>query len=184
MSGHDSRPGSYPGVPVLVRGEGLVLREWKDGDVPVMVELFDTAEMDRWTPLAHPFTLEVAAEYVRRAHQAKYQGTLQMAITTDRDLPLGEVLLFPGDTPDVCEFAYAVGAAHRGRHLAARAIRALFPTARSLGYHTAALTIADDNRPSQHTAIAAGFTRESGPLRRRERKGYILHMAAWTRPLL
>lgn len=39
-----------------VTGEGLLLRPWREDDVSVMTELFDTDEMDRWTPLAHPFT--------------------------------------------------------------------------------------------------------------------------------
>jgi hypothetical protein len=60
--------------PIIVRGEGLVLREWNAADVPAMVEMFDTDEMDRWTPLAHPFDADVATEYVRQAHSASQTG--------------------------------------------------------------------------------------------------------------
>lgn len=172
-----------PGEPVIVKSEGLVLREWELGDVPVMVVLFNTAEMDRWTPLAHPFDTQAATAYVQRAHRAKTNGTLQLAITTDGTIPLGEVLLFPGSTPATCEFAYAVGAAHRGQALAARAIKALLPIAGTAGYQTATLTIAQDNTASQAVARAAGFHPDHTPLHRRERKGYILHMATWTRPI-
>jgi RimJ/RimL family protein N-acetyltransferase len=166
-----------------VRGHGVVLRVWRMSDVPMMVELFDTAEMDRWTPLAHPFDESVATAYVRRAQEVGGEGTLQLAITTDGEIPLGEVLLFPGEAPDECELAYAVGAAHRRHALAARAIRALLPTARERGYRTALLTIAVDNTASHAVAEAAGFGRRPGPTTRRERKGYVLDMETWARDL-
>lgn len=169
--------------PIVLRGEGLVLREWEDSDVPTMVELFDTDEMDRWTPLAHPFDREVARRYVRRAHEAKAVGTLQLAITCDARTPLGEVLLFPASSAGVCELAYAVGAEHRGLHLAARAIRALLPFARDQGYGTAELTIAVDNLASRRVAEDADFSLVPGPTRPRQRKGYVLDMATWRRSL-
>ena len=124
-------------IPVLVRAEGLTLREWQRRDVPRMVAMFDTTEMDRWTPLAHPFDADVAASYVERAHSGRHKGSLQLAITEDGDVPLGEVLLFPTDDPAVCEFAYAVGAEHRGRSLAARALTAVLPMAKAEGYRRA-----------------------------------------------
>lgn len=174
---------AMPDEPVIVEGEGLVLRDWQLRDVPMMVALFNTAEMDRWTPLAHPFDTQAATAYVQRAHHAKSNGTLQLAITTDGTIPLGEVLLFPGGTPSTCEFAYAVGAAHRGQALAARALKALLPIAGTDGYRTATLKIAQGNAASQAVARAAGFHPVTTPLQRRERKGYILHMATWTRPI-
>ncbi len=169
--------------PIIVRGEGFVLREWNVADVPAMVEMFDTDEMDRWTPLAHPFDADVATEYVRQAQQARPDGTLQLAITRDGGISLGEVLLFPTDRAGVCEFAFAVGARHRGGRLAARALQALIPTAAAAGYETGRLVVATDNIASQRTAEAAGFTPAAGPLQRRERKGYVHHMATWTRTL-
>ena len=175
--------GPETGVQVQVRGEGLTLREWATWDVPCMVRMFNTAEMDRWTPLAHPFNEAVALAYVARAHSARAAGTLQLAITEDGQQPLGEVLLFPSDVADTCEFAYAVGAEHRGRNLAARAIRALLPLAKAEGCRSARLRIATDNPASQSVATAAGFTITNDPLLRRERKGYVLDMATWVRTL-
>jgi RimJ/RimL family protein N-acetyltransferase len=166
-----------------VRGEGLTLREWADPDVPCMVRMFNTSEIDRWTPLAHPFDETVAAAYVERARDARAAGTLQLAITEDGQQPLGEVLLSPTDVADTCEFAYAVGAAHRGRNLAARAIRALLPLAKTEGYRWARLRIATDNLASQRVATAAGFAIGNEPLLRRERKGYVLDMATWICPI-
>lgn len=166
-----------------VHHDGLALRPWTHDDVPAMVELFDTAEMDRWTPLAHPFHEAAAREYVQAALGGRAHGLLQLAVTTDGGQPLGEVLLFGTDEPATCELAYAVGAEHRGRSLAERSVRALLPVARQAGYRRARLRIATGNAPSQAVAAAAGFSRTDEPLLRRERKGYVLEMETWRREL-
>lgn len=165
-----------------LEGDGIVLRPWRVDDVSAMIELFDTAEMDRWTPLAHPFDEEAATDYVRRAHAGPGFGTLQYAITVGGSEPLGEVILFPAGE-GVCEVAYAVGVRHRGRQLAARAVRLVLSAARGLGYREAMLTIARGNVGSEKVALACGFTRTAEPLRRRERKGHVLDMATWRRVL-
>lgn len=166
-----------------VRGQGLLLREWAPWDVPVMVTMFNTAEMDRWTPLPSPFDESIAIAYVENAHNARAEGSVQLAITEDGQHPLGEVLLFPTEEPDACEFAYAVGSENRGRNLAARAIRALLPVASARGFKLARLRIATDNLASQKVATGAGFTLTDDALVRRERKGYVLHMTTWVRAL-
>ncbi len=176
---HDDTTNPWSGGEV--RGEGLVLRPWRLRDVPWMVELFDTAEMDRWTPLAHPFDEDAATSYVNNAHQGLSAGTLQLAITENGGEPLGEVLLFGTDEDGTCELAYAVGYNHRGQSLAARSVRAVLPVACEAGYRRARLRIAVDNSPSQLVATAAGFTLSDEPLQRRERKGHLLHMATWRR---
>lgn len=163
----------------------LYFREWRDADIEHMAELFDTEEMNRWTPLPFPFTLGVAAGYVASAHEARRRdGTLQLAVCAQHDgPPVGEVLLFPSDEPDTVELAYAVGAAYRGGSIGARSVAAVLDLARLGGARRAVLTIANDNVPSQATALAAGFTKTQAPLRRRERKGFVLHMETWERPL-
>jgi RimJ/RimL family protein N-acetyltransferase len=176
-------PRIAPVGPVVVEAQGLVLREWRASDVPTMVALFDTAEMDRWTPLASPFDEAVAQEYVDHAHAAREGGTVQLAITPDGGAALGEVLLFPTEHEQVCELAYAVGAAHRGRSLGVRAVLAVLGLARQLGYERARLRVAVDNVASRRVAEAAGFSRTSEPLVRRERKGYVLDLGTWERRL-
>lgn len=170
--------------PLLVRASGLLLREWRQEDVPAMVTMFNTAEIDRWTPLTHPFDRDVASAYVERARRLRAERVHQFAITVDGEEPLGELLLFPAEPADTCELAYAVGAAHRGRDLAARAIEAVLPLATSQGYRSARLRIATDNVASQRVALAAGFEVTAEPLLRRERKGYVLDMATWARVIV
>jgi len=170
-------------APFTMRGEGLTLRPWSLDDVPFMISMFNTSEMDRWTPLAHPFDEAVAIAYVERANSASSGRSVQLAITDDGRRPLGEVLLFPTEVPETCEFAYAVGVEHRGRHLASRALLALLPHAREGGFGSARLRIAIDNVASQKVATAAGFSLTDEPLLRRERKGYVLDMATWWRAI-
>lgn len=73
--------------------------------MPAMVALFDTAEMDRWTPLASPFDREAALAYVTRAQRRRREGTHQLAITEDGLEPLGELIAFPTGSVGLCEFA-------------------------------------------------------------------------------
>jgi RimJ/RimL family protein N-acetyltransferase len=172
-----------PAEPLVIRAEGLVLREWTRQDVPAMVALLDDDDVDRWTPLPSPFDETVAQGYFERACRGRNAGTWQLAITEDGVEPEGEVLLFPTEKDGVCELGYVVGPLFRGRALATRAVRALLPLAASLGYREAKLTIAVGNEPSNRVARAAGFRRTDEPLQRCERKGYVLEMATWRRGL-
>lgn len=171
--------------PLSFSAYDLFFREWSESDAEQMTRLFDTDEMNRWTPLPSPFTPDVALAYVARALDARKQnGTLQLAVCSEPGGPaLGEVLIFPSEEPDTVELAYAVGADYRGGRVGARAVEAALDLARLTGMRRAVLTIADDNAASQATAAAAGFSKTDAPLRRRERKGFVLHMQTWERLL-
>ena len=175
----------HPDEPLAFSANDLYFREWREADFEHMAGLFDTDEMNRWTPLPFPFTPEVAAGDVARAHEARERdGTLQLAVCGAADgPPLGEVLLSPSDEPGTVELAYAVGVEYRGRRIGARSVAAALDVARLAGARRAVLTIAHDNGPSQATASAAGFTKTEAPLRRRERKGFVLQMETWERRL-
>jgi RimJ/RimL family protein N-acetyltransferase len=150
---------------VTVEGLGLVLREWTDADVPAMVELFDETEVGRWTPLRHPFDAAAARTYLDRARTRRAEGlAIQLAITTGGHAPLGEVLLFStgpdGRAPggDQAELGYAIGAAHRGKRLASRAVRLMTGYAyRELGMRAVVLHIDPGNAGSVAVARATGF---------------------------
>jgi hypothetical protein len=57
--------------PVRALAAGLILREWTYGDATDTVELFDTDEMNRWTPLSSPFDQPEAVKYVEAAHRQR-----------------------------------------------------------------------------------------------------------------
>jgi RimJ/RimL family protein N-acetyltransferase len=155
-----------PFPPVInLRGHGLHLREWTDGDVPTMVTLFDETEVDRWTPLRSPFDHTAARAYLDQARARRADNrAIQLAITTDGHEARGEILLFrtspegrdhPG--PDA-ELAYAIGAAHRRQGLAARAVRLITDHAyRDLGIRHVLLRIDPGNTASVAVARTTGF---------------------------
>lgn len=172
------------GESVSVVEDGLVLREWTTDDVPDLVRLFDTPEMNRRTPLASPFDAVAARLYVQAAHDVRRRlGALQLAITQDGRQPEGEVVIFPTETEGTVELAYGVGEQHAGRGLARRAVNIAMQLAAAGGAARARLHIAVDNRPSQQVARATGFFELDLPVVERRRKGQVLHLAVWKRTL-
>lgn len=175
--------------PIWIEGDGVVLREWRTSDVPFLVALYDTSEMHRRTPVASPFTEQVAREYVTAAHRHHAEvGSLQLAITTAGKIAVGEVLAFPSDDDDdggggVVELAYAVAASASGQGLARRAVLAVLTTLAATDVVRAQLLIADDNFPSQRVAKEAGFVLTDRPVVERRRKGMVVHLATWDRAL-
>lgn len=150
-----------PPAHLRLEGEGIHLREWSEDDLPALIELYDDPEIARWTPVASPFDTVAAQVYLTEAREARVQGRkLQFAITTDGVRPRGEVLLFrsKADERDI-ELAYGVGAAHRGRGLASRAVRVLSDYAmRHTGARRVVLCIEEANAASIAVARATGFT--------------------------
>lgn len=171
-------------LPIRSAEESLILRPWRRDDLPAMVEMFDTAEMDRRTPLESPFDLAAAERYLRHAEQAITDATMvQVAITEDGEVPMGDLLTFAHRDGDALELAYGVGAAYRGRSLTVRAVRAILAPAAEAGFVTAALLIAANNAPSEHVARRTGFRLVDTPLVRKQRKGMVLDLCTWMRPL-
>jgi RimJ/RimL family protein N-acetyltransferase len=141
------------GIPLT--GYGLVLRRWTEADLGAMVELFHDADIAYWTPLASPFDVAAASEYLERAERARAEGNrLHLAITTDGLAPKGEVLL---NLQTGC-IGYSVGARYRRSGLAVRAVRLLTDYAHvEAELSTVLLEIEPDNAASIAVARAAGF---------------------------
>ncbi|MFJ2646571.1 GNAT family N-acetyltransferase [Streptomyces sp. NPDC087420] len=177
----DENRADAPQGPLAVPppGDGLVLREWTEDDLPVMAELFDEPDVARRTPLASPFDLAAARAYLHRARRAQEEGrALHLAVTLDGGRALGEVLL----NRRTGGIGYAVGAAHRGRGLAARAVRLV--VAHALGVARlprVVLEIEPDNHPSIAVARAAGFRLTDAPPETVTDKGRTYTLLTWVR---
>lgn len=158
-------PRALPAPPFQLAGNGLVLRDWTDEDIPAMAALFDDPDVARWTPLVSPFDADAAKRYLDRCHQARSAGRrLQLAVTLDGEGPLGEVLLMLREEGEV-ELGYAVGALYRGQGFTARAIGLLNDFAYAdLGVRRIILRIEPGNTPSEAVARRAGFHRADEPL--------------------
>ncbi|WP_248965062.1 GNAT family N-acetyltransferase [Sphaerisporangium perillae] len=164
-------------------GHGLVLREWTDDDLPVMVELFDDPAVAYWTPLVTPFDLAAARGYLERARRARAAGDrVHLAVTTDGGAAKGEVLLGGIARDDgTASIGYAIGAAHRGQRLAVRAVLVMTEFAYEvMGLPQVFLEIEPDNEPSVRVARAAGFLLSDAPPTIVEDKGRTLSLATWT----
>ena len=136
--------------PVRLVGAGLVLRGWEERDLPVMVELFDDDEVARWTPLPTPFTLEQARARLERAHRGEPR---MLAVTTDGDEPLGEVMVM-----STGHLGYVIGPRHRGRGLAVRAVVLIRDHAHeAMGHDVLRLQISAANEASNLVARRACF---------------------------
>ncbi len=153
--------------PLVLAGPGVVLREWRAADAPLMVELFDDPQIRRWTPMPNPFDLPAARAYLERAAQARETGhRVQLAVTLDGGAPCGEVLLFGIDHGlGEAELGYVLGAAYRGRGLATAALGLLAGYARdALGLGRLTLRIDPANAASVAVACRAGFAATDEPL--------------------
>ena len=159
-------------TPIRLTTDGLILREWHERDLEQMTELFDDDEIAFFTPLPSPFTLDDAHERLARARQG---DRLLLAITTDGEHPLGEVLVTSEG-----ELGYAIGARHRGQGLAARALTLLRDYAHDeLGLAVLRLRIEPDNSASAAVAAKAGFRRNPSTSEGVENKGRAYTVETW-----
>ncbi|WP_395110780.1 GNAT family N-acetyltransferase [Actinomadura sp. SCN-SB] len=165
-------------MDLRLNGHGLVLRRWREDDLPTMVELFDDPDIAYRTPLASPFDLAAARAYLDKAHRLYIEGQrIQLAITEEGDdRPLGEVLFNRAGRT----IGYGIGAAHRRRRLAVRAVRVLTDYAhRRLGLPHVYLEIEPDNDPSKGVARAAGYRPTGRPPQPVTDKGRVYTLETW-----
>lgn len=164
---------------IELAGEGLVLRDWTEADLPAMPDLFDHPDIAYWTPIVSPFDDEAARVRLDRARRLRAEGTaVLLAITVDGRAPLGEVML--RRAPEGTEIGYAVGPAHRGQALAARAVRVMAAYAvRQLGAGQVILELEAENTASVAVAVKAGFGLLDVPLIRGEEKGRPYVLQTW-----
>lgn len=140
---------------IRIVGEGVVLREWTEGDLLAMVELFDDPEVAYRTPVASPFDLEAARAYLQMIQRTRAEGTrVHLAITVDGGRPCGEVLL----NLAIGSIGYSVGASFRGQGLAGRAAALMTDYAHhALGIARLRAEIEPDNRASIAVAEKIGY---------------------------
>ncbi|MDX6251584.1 MAG: hypothetical protein QOF10_4944 [Kribbellaceae bacterium] len=164
----------YGGPGVRLAGDGLVLREWERGDLAAMVEVFDDPDVAYWTPLVTPFDLDAADAYLDRAHSDN--GRVHLAITTDGERPLGEVML----SQEAAFVGYVVGAASRGQGLAARAVGLMTEYAHNVaGLPRVILEIEPDNAASNGVARRSGYQLTDLPLNVVTDKGREVKLRTW-----
>ncbi|MFF5198817.1 GNAT family N-acetyltransferase [Micromonospora parva] len=139
--------------PLVVKGEGIVLRDWLDADLPSMPGLFDAPDIAANTDIPSPFDADAFLSRIRRR---RAQGVVDLAVTRDGGEPLGLVALHVA----IGVLGYAVGPAHRGRGMASRSLRLMTAFChQELGFTRLRLSIVQGNVPSQRVAESAGYLR-------------------------
>ncbi|MFI1371901.1 GNAT family N-acetyltransferase [Streptomyces longwoodensis] len=164
---------------IRLTGEGLVLRDWTEADVPAMPALFDHPDIAYWTPIVSPFDEEAAWARLDRDRRLRADGTaMLLAVTVDGRAPLGEVML--RRAPEGTELGYAIGPAHRGQALAVRAVRVMAAYAfEELGAERVVLELEAENAASVAVATKAGFRLLDVPLITGEEKGRPFALQTW-----
>jgi RimJ/RimL family protein N-acetyltransferase len=153
----------FPDPPLA--GDVVLLRPWREADVPGIVLAFSDPVMQRFSWRSAPYTETDAREYVAEQGEARLRGdALDFALVEphDQDVVLGAVSLHEVRLDKGCA-AVGYWLAHdaRGRGAATHAVSLLARWAfAELGLARLELTCGPDNKASQHVAERCGFSRE------------------------
>jgi RimJ/RimL family protein N-acetyltransferase len=151
-------------VPPLA-GDVVLLRPWREADVPGMVLAFSDPVMQRFSWRTTPYTDSDARDYFAEQEEARLRGdALHFALVEPhaQDVLLGSVSLQEVRLDQGCAaLGYWLAPGARGRGAAAQAVRLLARWAfAELGLARLELTCGPDNEASQHVAERCGFSRE------------------------
>ena len=151
-------------VPPLA-GDVVLLRPWREADVPGMVAAFSDPVMQRFSWRSTPYTETDAREYFAAQEEARLRGEgLDFALVEphDQDEVLGAVSLYEVRLDQGCAaVGYWLAPEARGRGAATHAVRLLARWAfAELGLARLELTCGPGNAASQHVAERCGFSRE------------------------
>ena len=151
-------------VPPLA-GDVVLLRPWREADVPAMVAAFSDPVMQRFSWRAAPYTESDARAWLAEQEQARLRGeALHFALAgpRDQDVMLGAVSLDEVRLGQGCAaVGYWLAPGARGRGAATQAVRLLARWAfAGLGLARLELTCGPDNEASQLVAERCGFSRE------------------------
>jgi RimJ/RimL family protein N-acetyltransferase len=151
-------------VPPLA-GDVVLLRPWREADVPDMVLAFSDPVMQRFSWRTARYTETDARDYLAEQEKARLRGeglNFALAEPHDPDMLLGcvaldEVRLDLGRAAA----GYWLAPQARGRGAATHAVRLLARWAfAKLALARLELTCGPDNGASQHVAERCGFSRE------------------------
>jgi RimJ/RimL family protein N-acetyltransferase len=152
--------------------DGVVtLRPLRPEDADTVVAHLQDPEIPRWTRVPSPYRHADFDDWLHASARANADGEgLHLAITDGEDRVIGAVGVqgLDGPRPDI---GYWIAREARRQGLASRAVRLLrdWLVAERACAHLEIL-VDPDNRPSQRTALAAGFF-ATGEYRRDPREG-------------
>jgi RimJ/RimL family protein N-acetyltransferase len=151
-------------VPPLA-DDVVLLRPWRQADVPGMVQAFSDPVMQRFSWRSAPYTETDAREFLADQEEARLHGhelNFALAGPRDQDVLLGALSLYEVRLDQGCAaVGYWLAPGARGRGAATHAVRLLARWAfAGLGLARLELTCGPDNDASQRVAGRCGFSRE------------------------
>ncbi|MFE3471779.1 GNAT family N-acetyltransferase [Streptomyces cavourensis] len=120
--------GTAAGADLALTADGLLLRPWREEDVPALLEAYDDPVMRQWVrlPVSTP---EEASRWLELQRGGWASGTRFSFAVTDvsrgGELVGNLALKRPGPDPERAEVGYWTAAWARGRGVAPRALEAL-----------------------------------------------------------
>jgi RimJ/RimL family protein N-acetyltransferase len=145
--------------PATTLTDGVIsLRDWRDADLPAIVEICSDPEAGRFTRVPSPYTDRDARKFLDGGVIEEMKFAIVSA--NDEDEVLGSIgLRDAGENRG--EVGYLVAARARGRGVASAAVRLLAEWGLTqAGLARVQLFTRVDNPASQRTAERAGFQRE------------------------
>ncbi|MCR8945362.1 MULTISPECIES: GNAT family N-acetyltransferase [Streptomyces] len=120
--------GTVTGADLALTADGLLLRPWREEDVPALLKAYDDPVMRQWVRLPVD-TPEEAARWLELQREGWASGTRFSFAVTDvsrgGELVGNLALKRPGPGPERAEVGYWTAAWARGRGVAPRALEAL-----------------------------------------------------------
>ncbi len=151
-------------VPRLA-GDAVLLRPWRERDVPAIVLAYSDPVMQRFSWRTGPYTETDARDFLAEQEEARLRGdelNFALAEPQDQDVVLGAATLSEVRLDQGCAaVGYWLSPGARGRGAATQAVRLLAAWAfAELGIARLELTCGPDNAASQQVADRCGFSRE------------------------
>ncbi|MEA2492246.1 MAG: hypothetical protein QOJ29_157 [Thermoleophilaceae bacterium] len=173
-------------TPDLALTDGFVLlRPWRESDVPQMVEACRDPAIRMWTAVPSPYTEADARAWVRGEPVAgEPPGDRVSFAVAEPDDParllasMSTQRIFRGQAGEI---GYWSAPWARGRGVMTRAVRLLAEwSLNEFELHRVELVIAVENTPSNRVAELAGFTNEGTLRQYREAKGVWRDHYMWS----
>ena len=173
-------------APEIALSDGCVmLRRWREGDIPQLVAACRDPEISRWMAVPYPYTVADARAWVRGDPlPGEPPGDrLSMAVADAGDdarllAAIGMQRIFYGRTGEI---GYWTAPWARGRGVMTQAVRLLAQwTFAEFDLRRIELVVAVENTGSSRVAEKAGFTREGLLRQYRENKGIWRDHHMWS----
>ena len=164
VSRHGGRVQTPYIVPRLAIRDGLVLRPWHNGDLPLVREAAEDSYIPLVSTVPSPYTYDGGVAFIARQEERALSRTGYPFVMAEAegDHGLGTIGLWPNAADEGrASVGYWVAGSARGRGIAAVALRVISSWAlRDLGFERVELYVEPWNAASRKTAATAGFTYE------------------------